>query len=100
MADWNMKEAMRHQYHKMHVNRNILFKAFLINYIAIFITWLLSMVPGFNGLIVHFTHMAAGDVNMYMLDMLGMWKILGVVLFLMPALAIWWEMHSFKKREM
>jgi hypothetical protein len=31
------------------------------------------------------------------MNMFGLWKIAGVLLFLVPSLAAWWEMHSVKK---
>jgi hypothetical protein len=31
------------------------------------------------------------------MNMIGIWKIAGVVLFLVPALAAWWEMRCCKK---
>lgn len=100
MKDMNMKEMTEHRYHKMRAKRNFLLRAFVVNYAAIFVAWLVSMAPGFNGLLVWFMHGTAADAHMYMMDMLGFWKILGVVLFLVPALAAWWEMHSLSKREM
>ena len=100
MKDSGMKEMMEHLYHKMRTKRNMLFKAFLINYILVFVAWLVSMMPWYIDLAARFLPMSAPQIQMYLLDIFGLWKIAGVVLFLVPALAIWWEMHSFSKKDM
>ncbi|MCL1785813.1 MAG: hypothetical protein FWG39_01520 [Alphaproteobacteria bacterium] len=101
MKDMNtkeMKDMVQYKLWKMRGKRNILFRAFLINYIAVFVVWLISLTPLYTGLMHHFAaNQTAAGIEMYMLNIFGMWKILGVILFLMPALAIWWEMCFIKK---
>ncbi|MCL2331573.1 MAG: hypothetical protein FWC61_03455 [Proteobacteria bacterium] len=100
MKDSGMKEMMEHFYHKMRAKRNILFRAFLINYILVFLVWLCSLMPWYQNLLMHFMPMSGPQIQMYLMEIFGLWKIAGVVLFLVPALATWWEMHSFSKKEM
>jgi len=71
--------------------RNILFKAFIINLMTIVIIWLLSLSGVFTGSMATFFHFDAGQTYMYMASIIGFWKILNVVLFLIPAVAIHWE---------
>jgi hypothetical protein len=94
-----MKEMMEHQYHKMQIKRNTLFRAFLINYIAVFVVWLISMTPFYAWAFGTFTDMPPEMADMYIMNILGIWKVAGVVLFLVSAFATWWEMHAFKNRK-
>lgn len=71
--------------------RNILFKSFIINLIVIVIAWLLSLSGVFTNLMQTFFGFDAHQSHMYMAGMIGIWKILNVVLFLIPAIAIHWE---------
>jgi len=71
--------------------RNILFKAFIINLIIIVVAWLLSLSSVFTNLMQAFFGFDAHQSHMYMAGMIGIWKILNVVLFLIPAIAIHWE---------
>jgi uncharacterized membrane protein len=71
--------------------RNILFKAFIINLIVIIAAWLLSLSGVFTKLMQPFFGFDAHQSHMYMAGMIGIWKILNVVLFLVPAIAIHWE---------
>lgn len=91
------KEWMEHKLHKLYHKRNFLLKAFVINYALIAAVWLISMAPWYDGLMMGFMHCDAQQAEIYTMDMLGLWKIAGVVLFLVPAIAAWWEMHSVKK---
>ncbi|MCL2629443.1 MAG: hypothetical protein FWD33_02010 [Alphaproteobacteria bacterium] len=83
---------------KLRGHRNILFRAFVINYVAILVAWLISLMPMYKRMAEHFMNMSASEVNVFMMDIFGIWKILGAVLFLVPALAIWWEMCSLQKK--
>lgn len=94
----DMKDMVLYKLYKMRDKRNILLRAFLINYVAVFALWLLSMTPLYAGLMKSFAaHQSTAATEMYMLGIFGAWKILAVVLFLAPALAIWWEMTFIKK---
>ena len=71
--------------------RNILFKAFIINLIVIVVTWLLSLSSVFTNLMQAFFGFDTLQGHMYVAGMIGIWKILNVVLFLIPAIAVHWE---------
>ena len=91
------KDWMEHKIHKLYHKRNFLLRAFLINYVAVFVAWLITMIPGYQEMAMHFLQTDAAETHMFIMDIFGLWKILGVVLFLVPALAAWWEMHACKK---
>jgi len=97
MKDMTQKEWVGYKLGKLRMKRNTLFRAFAINYVLVFVAWLVSMTPIYEDLLEYFTHMDVAQGQMFVLDVIGLWKILGVVLFLIPALAIWWEMHAFEK---
>jgi len=71
--------------------RNILLRAFIINLIVIVVAWLLSLNSVFTNLTQTFLGFDTYQSRMYMASMIGIWKILNVVLFLIPAIAIHWE---------
>ena len=71
--------------------RNILLRAFIINLIVIVVAWLLSLTNVFTNLMQSFFGFDAHQSHMYIASMIGIWKILNVVLFLIPAIAIHWE---------
>ena len=72
--------------------RNVLFKAFIINYVAVFLVWLLSLANFYHWVLALFyPDIQEATMTMYLLYLLGAWKILGVVLFLIPAAALHWQ---------
>ncbi len=71
--------------------RNILFRAFIINLVVIVGAWLLSLSSVFTNLMQTLFVFDAHQSHVYMAGMIGIWKILNVVLFLIPAIAIHWE---------
>ncbi|MCL1971517.1 MAG: hypothetical protein FWG57_00820 [Endomicrobia bacterium] len=75
--------------------RNILFRAFIINYAAVFFVWILSFTGLYYWAMSCFFSFSAEQTRMYFACLLGAWKILGAVFFLIPAAAIHWE---YKKK--
>ena len=71
--------------------RNVLLRAFIINLIVIVVAWLLSLNSVFTNLMQTFFGFDTYHSRMYMAGMIGIWKILNVVLLLIPAIAIHWE---------
>jgi hypothetical protein len=71
--------------------RNVLFRAFIINLIVIVVTWLLSLSSAFTSLMQTFFSFDPHKSHVYMAGIIGIWKILNVVFFLVPAIAIHWE---------
>lgn len=99
MKNMTPEEYLDYKISKLRRKRNILFRAFLINLVAILIVWLISMTPLAHWVMGRLTPFSAAGANMYIMSLLGIWKIIGYVLFLVPALAIWWEMCDYVKRE-
>ena len=94
-----MREMMEHHYNKMYLKRMYLFKAFVINYVAIFAAWLLSLTGLFHWMVAHVAPVLANPMaaDMYMLWMIGGWKVLAAVFYLVPAIATWWNMSCIEK---
>jgi len=97
MKDMTTKDWIGYNLNKMRMHRNTNFRAFVINWVLILVFWLICMTPMYESLMEYFMHTDAAQSQMFMLDMIGLWKILNVVFFLVPALATWWEMHAFEK---
>ena len=91
-----LKDHIEHMMHKLRHKRNILFRAFFINWALVALTWVLFITDAFDGLLDFFIPNIGMNWGVYMLWLLGIWKIAGAVLFLIPALAIWWEMAMCK----
>lgn len=71
--------------------RNILLKAFLINLLVILLAWLMSLNGVASNVMAIFFGFSADQTRMYMANIIGFWKVLNVVFFLIPAIAIHWE---------
>ena len=96
--DKHMHDALEMKFHDLWLKRDILFRAFAINYAVIVVAWIMTMIPFMHNLIMKFAmYQSVAAVELFYLYLFGMWKILGVVLFLIPALALWWQMHVIKK---
>jgi hypothetical protein len=76
------------------VIRNILLRAFFIDLVIIVVAWLFSLSSLFTSLMQTFFGFDAQQSHAYMAWLIGFWKILNVVLFLIPAIAIHWEYRS------
>ncbi|MDR1360880.1 MAG: hypothetical protein LBJ18_01040 [Rickettsiales bacterium] len=91
-------DQMQHICTKLQHKRNMLLRAFAINLGLIVAFWLVSMTSFYAGLMEDMMFCSLQDVEMYTYDMIGLWKIAGVVLFLVPGLAAWWEMACCKQQ--
>ena len=74
--------------------RNVLLKAFLINLLFIIFAWLMSLSGITTSMMSVFFGFSVDQTHMYMANIIGFWKILNVVLFLIPAIAIHWEYRA------
>lgn len=83
---------------KLRSKQRIMFRAFAINYVLILITWLLSMSDSFMSWVAYLTNMPFGLLSVQMINWLAIWKIAGVIFFLVPALAAVWERVMLKKQ--
>lgn len=71
--------------------QRVLFRAFAVNTCLVFIIWLLTFVQQFIFIGVIITGVSAPMFYMSALGALAIWGVAGVVLFFVPAIAIWWE---------
>lgn len=73
-------------YHKQHAK----FKAFLVNLVLMILVWLLCKSGMMDWAVANAE--VNGDFLRWQCMMgMGLWKILNIVFFLAPAIAIWWE---------
>ena len=97
MKEMTEKDWFEHKMYKLRQKRNISFRAFAINIVLILIVWLCSMMPWYNAMVAHFMSISPANAQMFVLDIIGLWKVLNAVFFLVPGLALWWEMHACEK---
>jgi hypothetical protein len=74
--------------------RNVLFKAFVINLLLVVLVWLMSLSGAAAHLMAAFFGFSVDQTRAYMADIIGFWKVLNVVFFLVPAIAIHWEYRA------
>ncbi|MBA8841112.1 hypothetical protein [Ochrobactrum sp. RH2CCR150] len=74
--------------------RNVLLKAFVINLLFIIFAWLMSLTGVTASAMSVFFGFSADQTHIYMANIIGFWKVLNVVFFLIPAIAIHWEYRT------
>jgi len=79
--------------------RAILFKAWLITIAAVLIMWLFYLMNLVEYFMWGFPGFSAHEANNFIMWMIVIIDILGMVLFLIPAAALSWHIHSYKKTE-
>jgi len=87
--DMNDFVAIRDE--KLLSRQRVLFRAFFINLILGLAVWGLTFVPMFLYVAVWTTGISPMMMYFSMIGGIALWQMLGVVLFLVPALATWWE---------
>ena len=93
------KEELAIYENKLRMKQHILLRAFAINLALLFIVWIFSLSTNVMELIAFATNVPTTLVYMNMLNWLAIWDIAGAVLFLVPALAIWWQRAALKKHK-
>lgn len=73
-----------------------LFRAFFVNIILGLLVWGLTYITGFLYLAVLLTGISPMVIYFSIISGIALWQMLGVLLFLVPALAIWWERKMIK----
>ncbi|MDR0484144.1 MAG: hypothetical protein LBH40_02560 [Alphaproteobacteria bacterium] len=68
--------------------RNTLFKAFFINILIVIVCWVFVMTNLIQYFMWALPGMTLESANLYIMYLLGALDILGVILFLVPALAL------------
>ena len=91
------KEIKAKYEYKLYMKQCILLRAFFINIAIICIAWLATLSNGLMAWTAFLTNISIEQVYSGMFLLLGVWDVAGVLLFLVPALAIYWERKSLKK---
>ena len=76
--------------------QRILFRAFFVYTVLVFLVWLMTFIQGFIFLGVVITGVSAPMFYISAIGALAVWGIAGVALFLVPGIAIWWERKVMK----
>ncbi len=71
--------------------QRVWFRAFVVNTLLVLFIWLMTFIPAFIYLGVLVTGVSAPMFYVYAIGTLAVWGLAGVVLFLVPAIAVWWE---------
>ncbi len=71
--------------------QRIMFRAFFINLILGLLVWGLTFIPAFLYLAVWATGISPMMMYFSMIGGIALWQMLGVVLFLVPAISVWLE---------
>lgn len=81
---------------KLLSKQRILFRAFAVNTILVLLIWLLTFIPELLYIGVWATGVSAPMFYVYAVGTLALWGLAGVIIFLVPAIAIWWERKMMK----
>lgn len=76
---------------KLLSRQRILFRAFVVNTILVLLVWGLTFVPALMYFGVLITGVTATMFYIYAVGTLVLWGLAGVIFFLVPAIATWWE---------
>ncbi len=76
---------------KLLSKQRILFRAFVVNTVLVLLIWGLTFIPALMYLGVLITGVSAPMFYVYAVGTLALWGLAGVILFLIPAIAVWWE---------
>jgi len=77
---------------------NVKFRSFIVSIILLTLVWFVTLVPGYLGVAEFIMNVPGEIIYVFILLMLGMWKILSFMFFLVPALSYWWEMSVAKRK--
>ena len=79
---------------ELHLKKRVMFRAFAVNLALILLVWLAIEAGLFPiGMVGRLMSCTPDEAKLYVMDLLGIWKILNIVLFLVPALAMLWEVR-------
>lgn len=81
---------------KLLSKQRVLFRAFAVNTLLVLLIWALTFIPQFIYFGVWVTGVSAPMFFFYAIGTLALWGLAGVILFLVPAIAIWWERKMLK----
>lgn len=81
---------------KLLSKQRVLLRAFAVNTLLVLLIWMLTFVPQLIYFGVWVTGVSAPMFFVYAVGTLALWGLTGVILFLVPAIAIWWERKMIK----
>ena len=81
---------------KLLSKQRVLLRAFAVNTLLVLLIWMLTFVPQLIYFGVWVTGVSAPMFFVYAVGTLALWGLAGVILFLVPAIAIWWERKMIK----
>lgn len=92
---------MKNDFQEMHnikllSKQRVLLRAFAVNTLLVLLIWMLTFVPQLIYFGVWVTGVSAPMFFVYAVGTLALWGLAGVILFLVPAIAIWWERKMIK----
>ncbi len=83
---------------RMLSKQRVLFRAFFINLIMGFIVFcLIILMPAFVYMAVLISGISPITMYLAMIAGIGVWQMLGIVLFLVPAISLWYERKILSK---
>lgn len=81
---------------KLLSKQRVLLRAFAVNTLLVLLIWMLTFVPQLIYFGVWVTGVSAPVFFVYAVGTLALWGLTGVILFLVPAIAVWWERKMIK----
>lgn len=93
----DFKEFLDRSAFKLHVRGRVKMRVFWINLAIAVAIWLLTFIPTFLYFCVWATGLSATMTYFAILGALGLWQLLNVVFFLVPALAAFAESRAIRR---
>lgn len=81
---------------KLLSKQRVLFRAFVVNTVLVLLIWALTFIPSLMYFGVLITGVSAPMFYVYVVGTLALWGLAGVIFFLVPGIAIWWERKMMK----
>lgn len=85
------KDFYKKQNVKLLMRQRILLRAFFVNTVLVLLVWGLTFIPALMYFGVLITGLAAPMFYVYTIGTLALWGLGGVMFFLVPGIAVWWE---------
>lgn len=93
----NMKKKFQEKNDiKLLSKQRVLFRAFVVNTVLVLLIWALTFIPSLMYFGVLITGVSAPMFYVYAVGTLALWGLAGVIFFLVPGIAIWWERKMMK----
>lgn len=90
------KECIEKRNLKLLSKQRIYFRAFFINFLFVVLVWLMTLCPTLMYFAVRITGISLPYLYVSAISFLAIWMLAGIVFFLVPAIAIWWERKFIK----